>query len=259
MGASLGGTRSLASCIACPTCLMPWNTPHVASGLVALSAVQPPWHGLAVFVFWHNGPELLGFQANMKGQLCRVWDGLRVSPRTASSQRAKLCTYFAWSLRPSQLKTVLYFEVPMPNSRLQLLMQSRMGSHALPVEQGRLARPAVPRHLRRCTLCGTRALGDERHFVFYCPHFAHIRRQFRSLYQDADGTMQCFVWHKDQKAVCHCLAAILNLAGLHRSASALLSMASPARWWPVLLLRCSLMSCNCLFRCSGRQPLMLCP
>ena len=31
-------------------------------------------------------------------------------------------------------------------------------------------------------------------------------------YQDADGTMQCFVWHKDQKAVCHCQAAILNLA-----------------------------------------------
>ena len=47
---------------------------------------------------------------------------------------------------------------------------------------------------------------------FDCPHFAHIRRQFRSLYQDADGTMQCFVWHKDQKAVCHCLAAILNVA-----------------------------------------------
>ena len=44
------------------------------------------------------------------------------------------------------------------------------------------------------------------------PIFVHIRRQFRSLYQDADGTMQCFVWHKDQKAVCHCLAAILNVA-----------------------------------------------
>ena len=108
--------------------------------------------------------------------------------------------------------TVPYFELPMPISRVQLLMQFRMGSHALPVEQGRLAKPAVPRHLRRCTLCGTRALGDGRHFVFDCPHFAHIRRQFRSLYQDADGTMQCFVWHKDQKAVCHCLAAILNVA-----------------------------------------------
>ena len=60
------------------------------------------------------------------------------------SKRAKLCTYFAWFLRPSQLLTVPYFELPMPISRLQLLMQFRMGSHALPVEQGRLARPAVP-------------------------------------------------------------------------------------------------------------------
>ena len=33
-----------------------------------------------------------------------------------------------------------------------------------------------------------------------------------SLYQNGDGTMQCFVWHKDQKAICHCLTAILNLA-----------------------------------------------
>ena len=41
---------------------------------------------------------------------------------------------------------------------------------------------------------------------------APILPTFRSLYQDADGTMQCFVWHKDQKAVCHCLAAILNVA-----------------------------------------------
>ena len=46
----------------------------------------------------------LGFQANMKGLLCRVWDGLHVSPRTAPFKRAKLCTYFAWFLRPSQLK-----------------------------------------------------------------------------------------------------------------------------------------------------------
>ena len=92
----------------------------------------------------------------------------------------------------------------MPISRVQLLMQFRMGSHALPVEQSRLARPAIPRHLRRCTLCETRAWGDE---IFDCPHFAHIRHQFRSLYQDADGNMQCFVWHKDLR-----LSAILNLA-----------------------------------------------
>ena len=51
----------------------------------------------------------LGFQANMEGQLKKVWGGLHVSPRTAPSKRAKLCTYFAWFLRPSQLKTVPYW------------------------------------------------------------------------------------------------------------------------------------------------------
>ena len=151
----------------------------------------------------------LGFQAKMGGQLHRVWDGLHVSPRVGPSKGAKLCTYFAWFFRPSQLRFEPYFEIPMPISKLRLLMQFRMGSHALPVEQGRFARPAVPRHLRRCTLCHTRAVGDERHYVFDCSRFAHIRRQFRSQYSDADGAMQSFVWHRDQKAVCHCLTAIL--------------------------------------------------
>ena len=45
----------------------------------------------------------LGFQANMEGQHCKVWDGLHVSPRLAPSKGAKLCTYFAWFLRPGRL------------------------------------------------------------------------------------------------------------------------------------------------------------
>ena len=47
------------------------------------------------------------------------------------------------------------------------------------------------------------------------------------------------------------------MAGLHRSSNALLSMASPAHWWLVLLLRCSLMSCYWPSRCSGKPPWML--
>ena len=135
-------------------------------------------------------------------------------PKDGSLQEGPALHILCLVSAPQSIKNPIlpHFEILMPVSRLRLLMQFRMGSHALPVEQGRLARPAIPGHLRRCNLCETRALGHERHFVFYCPHFAHIRRQFRALYQDADGTMQCFVWHKDQKAVCHCLAAILNLA-----------------------------------------------
>ena len=157
-------------------------------------------------------PEIPRVSGKHGGSAQKGLGCLHVSPRPAPFKRAKLCTYFAWFLRPIQLKTVPYFEITMPISRLRLLMQVRMGSHALLVEQDRLARPAIPRHLRCCTLCETRALGDERHFVFDSPHFADICCQFRSLYQDADDTMQCFVWHKDQKAVCHCLAAILSLA-----------------------------------------------
>ena len=178
-GCIVGGTRLLASCIACPTCLRTAFMLRSSRDNIADAQEHPSygnWAGGIVKQYSRLGMvspfsssgitclNSLGFQANMKGQLCRVWDGLHVSPRTAPSKRAKLCTYFAWFLRPSQLKTVPYFELPMPISRVRLLMQFRMGSHALPVEQGRLAKPAVPRHLRRCTLCGTRALGDERRF-----------------------------------------------------------------------------------------------
>ena len=154
----------------------------------------------------------LGFQANMAGQHRKVWDGLHVSPTLAPSKGAKLCTSFAWLFLPSQLGSEPYFDHPMPLSSLRLLMQFGMGSHSLPVEEGRLARPMVPRQLRWCTLCDAHAIGDERHYVIDCPHFAHICRQARPLFQDAAGAMQSFMWHRNQKAVRHCLAAILNLA-----------------------------------------------
>ena len=95
------------------------------------------WAGCIVKQYSHLGMALplsssgltglifLGFQANMKGQLCKVWDGLHVSPRTAPSKRAKLCKYSAWFLRPSQLRAVPSFKMPV--SRLQLLMQFRIG------------------------------------------------------------------------------------------------------------------------------------
>ena len=106
-----------------------------------------------------------------------IWDGLdlNVSPtspriRTARSQRdnrAKLCRWYAWFLRPGQLRTVPYSVLPMPifSLALQLLMQVRMGSHALPVEQDGLARQGNHWHLRCCTLCETQVLGNERQIL----------------------------------------------------------------------------------------------
>ena len=96
--------------------------------------------------------------------------------------------------------------------RLRALVQFRLGSHSLPVEQGRFVRPCLPRHLRRCDLCNTQAVGDELHYVFDCPRFGAIRAQYSNLFQDAEGSMRLFMWHKDQKAVSHCLTAILQMA-----------------------------------------------
>ena len=58
----------------------------------------------------------------MDGQLCKIWDGLYVSPSTAASNRAKLGMSFAWVLRPSQLTILPKFEIAMHPSRQRLLM-----------------------------------------------------------------------------------------------------------------------------------------
>ena len=89
-------------------------------------------------------------------------------PRTAPSKGAKLCTYHHWFGRPSSLRFEPYYDLPMGISQLRALVQFRLGSHTLPIEQGRLARPSLLRHLRRCTVCDTQAVGDEVHCVFDC-------------------------------------------------------------------------------------------
>ena len=133
-----------------------------------------PWSGI-------TGPNFHGFTANTVDQLWKLWDGLHVRQRSAPSEEAKLCTYLTWFLRSGQLRALPGLEIPTPISKLQLLMQLPMGS-CLSVKQGRLALPAIFWHLRRCTLCDTQALGDERRFGFDCHHHdvAHIRDQSQS-------------------------------------------------------------------------------
>ena len=123
------------------------------------------------------------FHLKMKERREACWQDIHIAPRVAPSVGAKSCTYHRWFGRPPKIMFEPYYELPLSMSKLRLLMQFRMGSHSLPIEQGRFVRPPLPRHLRRCTHCRTLAIGDERHYLFDCPHFAHIRARFDPLFR----------------------------------------------------------------------------
>ena len=154
-------------------------------------------------------PDELQLSFQMQQQA--AFDAMLLDPRSCPGLGVKLCKYRRWFSSPAH-QVRPYYELPMSITRLRALVQFRLGSHSLPVEQGRFVRPCLPRHLRRCDLCNTQAVGDELHYVFDCPRFGAIRAQHSNLFQDAEGSMRLFMWHKDQKAVSHGLRAILQMA-----------------------------------------------
>ena len=118
-----------------------------------------------------------GFMDRLAGARQRTWDGLHVSPRAAPSKGAKLCTYHHWFGHLNKVHCEPYYELPMSITRLRALVKFRLGSHSLPVEQGRFVRPCLPshlRHLRRCDLCNTQAVGDELRYVLTALALVHV-------------------------------------------------------------------------------------
>ena len=75
----------------------------------------------------------------------------------------------------------------MSTAKLQRILTFRMGSHLLPIEQGRHLR--LPRHRRVCRLCHTRALGDERHMLLEYPALADLRDEYSPLVAECSGVM----------------------------------------------------------------------
>ncbi len=141
-----------------------------------------------------------------------LWGALHISTRGAPSKGAKLCTYFRWFARPDRISTEPHYELPLPVTKLRSIFHFRVGAHFLPVEQGRIEMPKVPRHWRRCTFCATTAIGDERHCVFDCPHFQGLRQQHAEIFRNSHDAMRSVMWHKDQKSVCALVLDIVNEA-----------------------------------------------
>ena len=70
-------------------------------------------------------------------------------------------------------------------------------------------------NLSRCNLCSTRAVGDELQteaFSRFCSALTEVQDHYGSVVQpdqDAEESLQLFIWHKNQKAVSHCLKTIM--------------------------------------------------
>ena len=102
-----------------------------------------------------------------------------------------------------------YFELPISLSKLRRLMQFRLGSHDLPIEQGRHLR--LPRHRGVCRLCHTGALGDERHMLLECPALADLRDEYSPLVAECSGVMARLVWARNQPMVSKYIIACLDI------------------------------------------------
>ena len=101
----------------------------------------------------------------------------------------------------------------MVTAQMQRTFRFRMGSHMLPIEQGRHLQ--LPRHRRVCKLCHAGALGDERHLLLECPALADVRTQFSQLIAHCSGIMARLVWFRDQPLVSRYIMACLDEVSGH--------------------------------------------
>ncbi len=96
-----------------------------------------------------------------------------------------------------------------------MFVRFKLGCHNLAIETGRWT--GVPRAERVCHRCQQGALDDERHLVFECPAFEHLRRDRRHLFgREVAFDMRRFFAHTDQRGVVFFVLDCLSLveAGL---------------------------------------------
>ena len=92
------------------------------------------------------------------------------------SQSHKALVYFNFK---QNFELEKYF-VTLPRKLYLLMFKLRTANHKLPIEIGRWE--GNERNERICSLCDTRDIGDEFHYIFQCPYFAYERTTFIKPY-----------------------------------------------------------------------------
>ena len=127
-------------------------------------------------------------------------------PRQAPSAGVVCYTYAQW-FQPFSARR-RYCQLPVSGRNMQRFLQFRLGCHQLPIAAGR--RSGIARACRLCTLCGSGALGDEKHLVFECGALAGVRAKYPALFEACGHNMRAFFAQHDHLGVFHYVIDCLN-------------------------------------------------
>ena len=148
-------------------------------------------------------PDVIDLQLVLQGLRSKyddVWRQLHPFPRQCNSL-VRMTTYYRWMDRGDWLQKPVFLYKDYSASKTCAYLRFRLGTHDLGIELGRWL-DVKPRHLRICSRCDQQKVDDERHLVFECTAFEHLRAARRHLFTAAIGEdMRAFFGQRDECAV----------------------------------------------------------
>ena len=140
----------------------------------------------------------------------KCWE-TAADPRVAASSEVVCATYKAWMQVEADVPApYVNYSGIIPHDHLMDLMQFRLGAHWLRVVTGRWEGGGIPRTDRLCQKCPCFKVEDEKHFLFECPAYQHIRNmdRFRGLFEECQDDMAAFMCHPVQSRVAALIHAL---------------------------------------------------
>ena len=100
-----------------------------------------------------------------------------------------LCTYRSFK----QYHGIEQYLDFLPGKLRIALARLRLSSHNLRIETGRYSQNRTERAFRYCTICNSRDIEDEYHFIIVCSEYEHIRKKYIKHYYYRHPSMIKFV------------------------------------------------------------------
>lgn len=141
------------------------------------------------------------------------WEPTRgMDPRTSLSTCVTRATYDQWVAGADTWEGAQHMKHYMPLPLRRRLLAFRLGCHRLDIQGLRMQAVTIPRHERKCRVCGCGEVEDIMHFVMECGHYAHIRARHDNIFstcmaqgEDKAHTLRLIFDHKHQMDLASCL------------------------------------------------------